>query len=446
MIRNLGSTAIAVFYCLSSVTVYGQIGGGGGFGGPSVMGRGQQAGQRGGESTRLRGFVALEGIYDSGLTTITPQGVSAATGAGGVETRWGAYGSKSLRRSAFGLDYQGDYRHYNNATLWNGSSQTLSLSYSAQPFRHASFDVSAIAGSTNRAYGVNTGGLNLGGTLSQLAQPTTSLFDVRTNYLGGTGSMTLIHSSRLSSNYTGSGFSVRRRNRLPGVTAVTGRADVSYRLGKRSTIGMDVSYYKFDYTNSFGDTNVIDPGLLFSSRVGRNFELGLRVGVMRIESFGVKQVSFSPEVAALLGSGQTSEIFYLRTHQASGGLQLTRRFKRGSVNATGQIAPNPGNGLLFASRQLMANVNGSWSLNRRTTFSAMGGTTRLRSVTSVAGAYEQYMFGGGISYKLTRSLDLISRVDRRVARIESIRGIGLNGTRFTAGIAFSPSDVPLQLW
>lgn len=394
---------------------------------------------------RLRAFVAGEGIYDSGLTTLSADGVIGNTGATGVETRWGAYGSKAYRRSAYGLDYQGDYRHYGGLSNWNGSSQTLSLSYSSQPLRRVSFDLSALAGSTNRAFGVNTSSLNLG-NFSQLAQPTTSFFDLRTNFVGGTGAVTLIHSARLSSNYSGSGFSVRRRNRLPGVDAVTGRADVSYRLGRRTTVGMDITYYKFDYTNSFGDTNVIDPGILFSTQLGRNFEFGARVGVMRVESFGVTLVNFSPEVAALLGTGQTSEIFYLRTFQASGGLQLLRRLKRGSISAMAQIAPSPGNGLLYASRQFSVTGQASWNLTRELSFSGGGGSTRLRSVTSQAGAYQQYIFGGGLTYKLSRSLSLISRVDRRVSRIELVRGIGLNGTRFTAGIAFSPSDVPLQLW
>ena len=437
---------MALFCCLVlGPTALAQMGG---FGGPSVMGRGGQAGRRGGLSVRLRGFVSANGFYDSGLTTLTREGVVGTGGATGVETRWGGYGSKSFRRAALGLDYQGDYRYYPNTNAYTGSSQNLSLTYGAQPFRRVHFDLSAVAGTTNRAFGGAAPGLGLGSSLGsnigQLAVPLTSFFDVRTNFLGGSGSVTLVHSSRLTTNISGNGFTVRRRNRLPGANGVVGRADTSYRLSKRSSIGVDLSYYKFDYTNSFGDTNVIDPGLLYSMQLGRSFEFGLRVGVMRIESFGVKLVAFDPEIAALLGVGQTSEIFYVRSYQASGGAQVQRRFKRGSATGQFQVAPNPGNGLLYASRQMTLTMGGTWTASRRMSVNTAGGWTKLRSVTSLAGAYEQYFFGGGISYKINRSMEFTTRVDRRIAQLQTGRRIGLNSTRFMAGISFAPGDVPLQ--
>ena len=418
------------------------------------MGRGAQAGRRSGQSVRLRGFVAADGVYDSGLTTLSREGFATTGGSPGVETRWGAYGGRNDRRSAVGLDYQGDYRYYSKAATWNGTNQILTLTYAAQPFRRVNFDVGAVAGTTNRAFGGATPGQGLassvasgiGSNIGQLAVPNTSLFDVRTNYLGGNGSVTFIHSARLSSNFSGSGFTVRRRNRLPGVDGVIGRADLSYRLNRRSTIGLDVSFSKFDYTNLFGDTHVVDPGVLYSLQVGRNFEFGLRGGVMRIESFGVKQVNFEPEIAALLGVGQTTEIFYLRTYQASGGAQLLRRFKRGSVHGQVQIAPNPGNGLILASRQVQTVASGDYRVTRQLSLQVSGGVTRLRSVTSLAGNYQQYFLGGGFGYKINRAVEFHARVDRRVAQLQTTSKANLNGTRFMVGIAYSPSDVPLQLW
>lgn len=430
----------------------GGMGGMGGFGGPSVMGRGGQAGQRGGQAVRLRGFGAVNGVYDSGLTTLTQDGVIRPQGAGGVETLWGAYGVHSGKRSAVGLDYQGDYRYYGGGPgsalrQWNGFSQTLSLTYSARPFRRASFDLSGMAGTTNRAFGAVAGNFDPSGNgLAQSVVPVNSLFDVRTNYLNATGSLTLIHSSRLSTSYSGSGFVVRRRSRLPGVEGVIGRADVAYRLGKRQTIGADILYYKFDYTNAFGDVNIIDPGIIFGQQFGRRWEASLRIGVMRVESFGTRQVNLEPEIAALLGVGSTSEIFYLRTFQPSGQLRLTRNFKRGSVIGAYRIIPNPGNGLLFASRMNQADLTASWVASRRVSFNLGANSSRMASVTSLAGSFNQYQFGGGMSYKFNRSMELMARVDRRVAELNTGTGISLNGNRLTVGLAFSPSDVPLQLW
>jgi hypothetical protein len=395
----------------------------------------------------LRGFASVNGVYDSGLTTISPQGVVTATGASGVELLWGGYGVKSQKRSAFGLDYQGDYRRYNTVQGWNGLSQNLTMTYSSQPFRRISFDLSGLAGSTNRSFGVATGALDNGNVgLANLLAPTNSLFDLRTNFFGGTGQMTWIISNRLSSSVSASGFTVRRRSRLPGADGFIGRADVAYRLGRYQTIGADISYYKFDYTNAFGDVNILDPGILLSQQLGRRWSLMFRGGVMRVESFGTRVVNFEPEIAALLGVGQTSEIFYLRTYQPSGQIRLMRTFKRGAVSGTYRIMPNPGNGLLYASRQNTTDVSGGWSINRRMNFNINAGHTKMASVTSLAGRFEQYNFGGGLTYKLSRTLELLSRVDRRVARLETGTGIGLNGTRLTVGLAFSPSDVPLQLW
>lgn len=423
-------------------------GGMGGFGGPSVMGRGRQTGQRGGQAVRLRGFAAVNGIYDSGLSTISSDGITQSSGSGGVETIWGAYGSKNERRSGWGLDYQGDYRYYNGLKLWNGLSQTLTLTHSSQPWRRFSYDLSAMAGSTIRSFGAATtaSGFDLTSNVAQIAAPQNSLFDLRTNFFGAAGGITYIHSSRLSTSLTGSGFTVRRRNRLPGVDGMIGRLDVAYRMSRRQTIGADVNYYKFDYTNAFGDVNVIDVGLLYSRQFGRQWEFVMRAGGMRVESFGTKVVNFEPEVAQLLGVGQTTEIFYLRTYQPSGAVRLSRSFKRGSVSAGYRISPNPGNGLLFASKQYQGDLTASWQATRRLVLILAGSRSRLTSVTSLAGSYEQYNFGGGVGYKFLRSMEFSGRIDRRVAHLNTGPNVGLNGTRMMAGITFSPGDVPLQWW
>ena len=396
---------------------------------------------------RLRGFASANGIYDSGLSTINQDGVSKSSVGAGAEVLWGGYGSYNQRRSAFGLDYKGDYRQYTNVGAFNGLNQSLTLTYSNQPHKRLSYDLSALAGTTNRAYGAGAGIADLGTAVSAVTIPTTSLFDLRTNFLGGSGQLTFIHSSRLSTSVSGSGFTVRRRNRLPGVDGVIGRADVAYRLGRRQTIGMDISYYKFDYTNAFGDVNVIDPGVLFSRQFGKRWEFGARVGVMRIESFGTRQVDFTPEIAALLGVGQTSEIFYRRTYIPSGSLRLMRTFKRGSVAANYRNMPSPGNGVLYASRASSFDLGATWDPSRKLSLFANGASSRLTSVTSLQGSYSQYTYGGGLSYRLSRSLHMTLRTDRRVGHLNAGAGVlSLGGTRFSGGITYSPSDIPLQLW
>jgi hypothetical protein len=440
----------ATFFIFAAITtatsLYAQLGG---FGGPSVLGRTQQAGRRGGQAVRLRGFASLNGIYDSGLTSITRDGVLAARAASGTELFWGAYGGKNNRRSSYGLDYLGDFRYYNKVSGFNGVSQFLTFTYSNQPYRRVAFDLSAVGGTTNRAFGVGAGGAGLGAAVNSatsFVSTNTSFFDVRTNIIAANGGVTLIYSPRLSSSFSGGGYSVRRKNRLPGIDGVIGRADLVYRLGRRQSIGADLQYYKFDYTNAFGDVNVLDGGLLYSHQFGRSTELGMRLGAMRIESFGTRSVTLEPEIAQLLGVAQTSEIFYKRSYLPSGGINLTRHYRRGSYSALYQTGPSPGNGIVLVARQHQYAANASYSPKRRLSISASGGYVDLDSASALQGRFNQYTFGGGLNYKMNRQLEFMARVDRRVAATEAIRGLSINGTRFSAGIIFSPDELPVQLW
>jgi len=419
----------------------------GGFGGPSVLGRSQQAGRRGGQAVRLRGFASAQGVYDSGLSSISQNGVQVAQGAAGTELFWGAYGGKNNRRSAYGLDYTGDFRHYTRASTWNGFSQFLSATYSNQPFRRVSFDVSGTVGTTNRAFGVGATGIGSGlNNLASFVSPNASLFDVRTNLGSASGSLTMIHSSRLSTSFSGSGYTVRRKSRLPGIDGVMGRVDTAYRLNRRQTIGVDLQYFKFDYTNAFGDVNVLDAGLLFSQQFGRSTQLSLRAGGMRIESFGTRQVSLEPEIAQLLGVAVTTEISYKRSYLPSGGLELTRRFQRGSLAFSYQTGPSPGNGIVLVARQHVFSANASYSMTRKMQITAGAFRTQLTSASSLPGRFNQTTLGGGLTYKVNRQIELISRVDRRFAETTAVNNFVLNGTRVSAGIIYSPDELPIQLW
>ena len=129
----------------------------GGYLGPGILSRGSgDIGQRAGQQVDLRFFVDVTGIYDSSLQPFSLNsqgGLLRVNGLYGEQVDVGGYGVHTWRQAQLGLDYYGNFYHYDNDSFYDGSNQALSLGYTYQKSRRLSFDFRVLAGTTKLGYG-----------------------------------------------------------------------------------------------------------------------------------------------------------------------------------------------------------------------------------------------------------------------------------------------------
>ena len=415
--------------------------------GPTILSRGigpVLAG--GGDLLRIRPYLSVTGVYDTGLTpvSVNSQGQIPKEDGYGGELGFGALGYHSWRDTVLGLDYRGDVRHYSQQSYYDGSDHTLSLGVTHQLSRRVVLSLREAAGTYSRSFGPMGG---LGYFDPSFADiPQNELFDGRTHYLTTMGDLTLQKGPRLSFNMGGSGMVVRRRSRsLIGVTGWTARGDTAYRVGRNQVIGVDYGFHHFDYTSAFGASDIHTLGLNWTARIGRNWSFGLRAGASRVETLGLRRVTLDPIIAAILGQSSGIETFYRVNYVPSANARLTRTFRRSSVSFEYDRGTGSGNGIYLTSQQESFGLNASYTASRRWNVGASAGYDNFRSLGQTLGKYESYHGGGGVTFQMTSVLHFVARFDGRHYDIDNT-DFKRTHYRASLGIALSPGDMPLSLW
>ena len=176
-------------------------------GGPSILSRGGNAGTRGTEPAVLTFSAGVTGIYDNslGALSLTSNGIAKQEAGEGLEASATLFGVHQWKRSSLGVSYAGSYAEYVGNSLYNGTTQSLSLNYSTQHSKRLSTKYSLAAGSSNRPYG-GIGGLYGGGGVAGqnildpnfLAVPSQEFFNNRVDYVQGAVGFVYHKSNRLS--------------------------------------------------------------------------------------------------------------------------------------------------------------------------------------------------------------------------------------------------------
>jgi hypothetical protein len=417
------------------------------YGGPAILSRGGTASLRvPTESIRIRPFVAINGNYDTGITpvTVTSKGAIPNDASVGVEVSAGLYGYHRWKTATLGLDYKGSYRDYAKNTYYNGTDQSLGLIYTKQATRRISFTLRESAGLFSRNfYNVGPNSL-IDATFANT--PTNDIFDGRTLYLNTMGDVTYHPSARLSFNFGGDGFVVRRRSSsLYGLTGYRARGDIAYRTSRFATTGMAYDFTHFEYTKGFGGTDVHTVAFTQAFRLGRYWELSMRAGGSRVETLGLITVAIDPVIAAIIGRSQGIEAIYRINWVPAAQMLLTRKFRYAALTAGYDRGVSPGNGFYLTTRQ--ESVNGSFTYTglRRANIGLNIGHTSYGSLTQTVGNYSGFAGGAGFTYKMTGALHIIARYDYRRYDIASTV-FQRASYRATIGLGFSPKDVPLSLW
>jgi hypothetical protein len=417
------------------------------YGGPAILSRGGTASLRiPTESIRIRPFLTINGNYDSGITpvTVTPKGSIPNDSSMGVDASAGLYGYHRWKSATLGLDYHGSYRDYVRNTFYNGADQILSLIYTKQATRHFTFTLRESAGIFSRNF-YTAGPYNLiDATFSNT--PNNDIFDGRTLFLNTMGDVTYHPTTRLSFNFGGDGFLVRRRSSsLYGLTGYRARGDMAYRTSRFATTGVAYDFTHFEYTKGFGGSDIHTLSITQAYRLSRNWELSLRAGGSRVETLGLIVVNIDPVIAAIIGRSQGLEAVYRINWVPSTKALLTRKFRYASLTFNYDRGVVPGNGLYLTSRQENEFAALSYSGVQKLNIGISGGRVTYGSLTQDVGNYSSFTGGAGFTYKLTGALHALARYDYRRYEIATTV-FRRSSYHATIGLGFSPKDVPLSLW
>lgn len=424
----------------------------GGYLGPGILSRGAgDIGQRSGQQVDLRFFVDVSGVYDNGIQpfALDAQGnLLKVSGLYGVQVNLGAYGVHQWRQAQLGLNYSGNFSHYDNASSYDGSNQSLALGYTYQKSRRISLDFRTLAGTTSLGYG--SPGF-YGSSSSQIPtnivnQPTALLFDNRTDYVQATGDVNFILSARTVLTAGGDGFLVRRAGSgLAGTNGWATRGSLQHRLSRTKTVGVTFQHYHFDFPPAFGQSDENMGEAFFSAMLDPRWTFQLSAGIFASDVDGIRQVALNPVVAALLGQSFGSQTFNAQNIFPSGNAGLTGNFKTYVVRASYARTVVPGNGLYLTSRQESATGAYSYTAIKKWNIGASAGYYKLVGLGQNIQPYSGISGGAGLTYALTRALHLTGRYDLRHQEI-TVVGYKSTGSRVTLGLAFSPGDIPLSLW
>lgn len=437
---------LAVFVCGFASTAMAQIGG---YLGPGVMSTGAGTiGQRSGEQVDLRFYATVSGVYDTGLTpyAVNSQGQLVTVGGlYGEQLDAGIYGQHSWKQSLLGIDFHGDYYHYDNDSRYDGNSEFLNIGYTYQKSRRLVFNFHGTGGSTDIGYGSPSYYSNPaeGGVVGQ---QTAALFDNRLYFLQGGGDVTYILSPRTSFTLGGDGY-LQRYSALGliGMEGYTARGSIQHRLSRTQTIGFNYEHMHYDFIRSYGYSDINLGQVFFVTALAKRMTLSISAGAFQANVVGVEQIALSPVVAALLGQSVGYQTFNKTNYFPDGEIKLTQKFKTSQLSLNYSQSASPGNGVYLTSRQESGGGSYSYTAIRKWNFGVSGSYFKLDSVGQGYPSYATFGGGAGFTYNLAHSLHIVGRYDYRRQDI-STAGFRRDASRVTLGLGWSPGEVPLSLW
>jgi hypothetical protein len=410
--------------------------------GPSILSRvGNPLAETKSAMTAFGLYAQIIGVYDSNLTPApVAQGNQVTSRPSyGEETGFGANASRRWRRGKIGIEYHGSYRQYTNAPAFDGLDQFLQLAYSGTLLRHFTLDLKNTLGTTTLANGAFS--YFPPPSLDRLGIPANELFDSRTNYLQSRVDLTWRQSARLSFDFGGDGFIVRRQSLLlAGLNGYSARASVAYRLTPRQTISASYDNTYFDFQRTFGNSRLEIAALGYSIGLTRQWDLSMLAGGVRVDTLGLTQVPLDPAIAALTGASFALVSFANTLYLPVAEIRLIRRLKTASLTYDYSTSVTPGNGFYLTSRQTSGAVAYSYILNRSVQARGNAGYNQLSALGQTLGKYSNLEGGFQVLYRLTGDTYLDVRYDYRHYTAQYATGDAVlekDSNRVSLGVAFS---------
>ena len=397
----------------------------------------------------FRPFLDFSAHYSTGLANVgvTDTGQLASASDVGMLFGWGVSGSHSWRYTNVGLDYRGTLDHYPTHSGYDSLGQSLLFGLHHRITRHITFSLSESAGFYSR----NPGIVGLPQTVpfdpATTYVPITDYFDNRTLYLTTVASLTIQKTARLSFNFGGSLYQVRRRSTaLYGSVGEGATADVQYRVGRRTTIGALYQFGHFGFNHIFGGSDYHGAAFSFARSLSPKVEFSGFAGVARVESKFIQSVPADPAIVALFGIAQITKVVHSIDYLPNVSARLSRTFPRGVAYLSGGHSVTPGNGLFLTSYATSISAGYDYTGVRRWSFSSGATYSRAKSIGNYLGTY------GNVALTVSASRQLIHNV-HFVAGYSANKYLSNdfhNYNRFihsaNIGLGWTPGDVPLRLW
>lgn len=419
------------------------------YAGPAILSRGEAPAALSGTTLDFRPYVELTGVYSTGLAGVVVSntgGVADTTGYG-VNITAGLSGIHRWRHTRLAVDYRGSLYYYKPKDYYDNGDQILMIGLSHQFTRHTLLTLRETAGMFSRNAGLPavSQALPFDPTTSYI--PNTDFFDNRTIYLSSQADFTLQKSARLSFDFGGDYFLVRRRSTaLYGVTGDSARGDAQYRLTRNSTIGFDYTYLHFGYHDIFSSADIHSFTGTYAVRLSRRLEFSGYAGVARAESKFVQSVPVDPIITQLFGITSTNTVVYSVNYVPNINARISEVFRKGVLYVGGGHQVTPGNGLFLTSYMTRFTAGYTYTGVRRWSFAAQSEYDRGDSVANVQGIYGDY--GGGLS--ISRSLSRFAHVvfNATALKYSSPGFAAYNRPVYTVttGFGFSPGDLPVRVW
>lgn len=419
------------------------------YAGPAILSRGEAPSAMGEPQITFRPYVDFSAIYDTGLAGVATdqQGNLANTSSTGVQIAGGVSGAHSWRHTRIGLDYHGSVYHYFKQTYYDSTNHSLLLDITHQFSRHVSLTLRETGGMFSRDYGLLGLSQAVAYDPSQTSIPTTDYFDNRTMFLDSQADLTFQKSARLSFSLGGGGSLIRYRSTaLYGANEATARADMQYRVTRRTTIGANYTFSRFAFPIVLSQTDIHGAVFSYSTRLSRWVEFSGYGGVMRVESKFIQSVPVDPAITALLGITSGTQLTYHVNYLPSVRARLSRAFQKGVAYAEGTRTVTPGNGLFLTSSRTTAAAGYTYTGIRHWSFDIQAGYDQSKSLMNFVGEYRDYRGGFQLSHQITGAFHAIVGVTAR--QYDSSSFANYNRLIYDArvGFGFSPGDVPVRIW
>lgn len=419
------------------------------YAGPAILSRGEAPAAMSAPQIDFRPFLTVTGTYDTGLAgvSVNSQGQLASSSSYGMQYTGGVSGIHSWKHTKLSLNYVGAYNQYLQNTFYDSSNQSLALGLYHQFSRRFALNLRESAGMFSQNYTT----LGLAQTVpfdsSQSYLPVTDFYDNRTIYSTTQADVIYQKNARLSFDFGGDEFINRRRSAaLYSASGQSARADVQYRLTRRTSVGAQYNYTRYVYRNILGSTDAHSSVVTLSTRLSHWWEFSAFGGVTRVENRFEQEVALDPAVAALLGYATAPQLLYKVSYVPTFSARLSRTFHRGVFWVSGARAVTPGNGLFLTSTMITAGSGYTYTGLRRWSFTGQVFYERGDSLGNLVGTYGDISGGLSLSRQIVKSLSFVAGAD--VRRYQSPTYTQYNRDVYDAhiGLGWSPGAIPLRLW
>jgi len=251
-------------------------------------------------------------------------------------------------------------------------------------------------------------------------------------------------SGRTTISMGGSYYSVHRQSTaLVGVNGYNLQGSINRRISRNSTIGVNFQHTHYDFPRAFGESDINVYSASWSTTFARSWTIGLSGGVFSSAVQGVQSTALDPVIAALLGIGSVSTIFYKENRMPTATATLTKKLRRANWSVNYGRTISPGNGVFLTSRQESYGGGYSYTGIRRLSFAVSGGLFKLSSLGQNLVPYAQVMASTTLGYNLGGGFNLTGSYSRRHQNIQA-NTFQRDSSRISIGIYFSPGSVPIS--